>query len=187
MYQVTRFLESPDLQLGTTSNGNPPATSLIDANIKQRLLRHIDSCISEIDLDFSLATMKTTLDPETDNRLDRIEEMLMNGKTKIKSEPADNDEVTKPDSSTVSPGDENNNSNNGGKNSKRKLISSNKNKKNDKKITVTSTKSLEPATSCSSSVNNINQNTATSSQTNLSVVQVSIIYYFSNRLFGQWV
>lgn len=77
LLQVSRFLETPELQLGPTATLSA-SQQLVDPSIKQRLLRHIESCVSEIDLDFSLATMRT-LDPETDQRLDRLEEMLMGG------------------------------------------------------------------------------------------------------------
>lgn len=63
--QVTRFLDTPELHLcgdsskcmknqpnGTikTSNSN---SVFIEPAVKQRLLRHLNSCSSEIDLDFS--------------------------------------------------------------------------------------------------------------------------------------
>lgn len=74
---MTRFLETPELQLGPTATLNP-CPPLVEASVKQRLLRHLDACVSEIDLDFSLAGVHT-LDSETDQRLDRLEEMLMGG------------------------------------------------------------------------------------------------------------
>ncbi|KAG8332606.1 hypothetical protein J6590_017817, partial [Homalodisca vitripennis] len=155
--EVSRFLDSPELQLGPTA---PLGTSqqLIDPAIKQRLLRHMDSCVSEIDLDFSLASARG-LDPETDQRLDRLEDMLMGG-PKIQTEPLESDEMTKPDSSTISPGDENNNSHN---KARRKPSLTSRNRKPDKKTAVTSSKSADPSTASSSP--------ASSSQPNLSVVQ----------------
>ncbi|XP_054258307.1 transcription factor HES-1-like [Macrosteles quadrilineatus] len=151
--EVTRFLDTPELQLGPTAP-LAPGPPLIDTGIKQRLLRHMDSCLSEIDLDFSLATMRTSLDSETDQRLDRLEEMLMGG-PKVQT-PVDNEEMTKPDSSTTSPGDENNNSHN---KARRKPPTATRLRKPDKKPVVTSTKANEPAST-------------SSSQPNLSVVQV---------------
>ncbi|XP_075213967.1 uncharacterized protein LOC142320170 [Lycorma delicatula] len=129
--EVTRFLESPELHIGITPSINSTKQNspnqLIDPTIKQRLLRHLESCVSEIDLDFSLAAMKsgmkTLQENEVDNRMDEPMEdsILMNGATmdcnqRVKQEPMDSDETTKPDSSTVSPGDENNNHNNNNNN-----------------------------------------------------------------------
>lgn len=129
--QVTRFLESPELHMGVTQsiNSTKPGSpsQLIDPTIKQRLLRHLESCVSEIDLDFSLAAMKSGMKPLNDNEADNPHgeesmddgSILLNGPTAlsecsqrlVKQEPMDSDETTKPDSSTVSPGDENNNNN----------------------------------------------------------------------------
>ncbi|RZF34783.1 hypothetical protein LSTR_LSTR007835 [Laodelphax striatellus] len=154
--EVTRFLDTPELHLGVTPNLNIKPGSphqLIDPTIKQRLLRHLESCVSEIDLDFSLAAVKSglkALDNEADNRLDQIEDMLMAAECnqRIKQEPIDSDETTKPDSSTVSPGDENNNNNNNSsnvKNHKRRSSGarSRKSSNPEKKPLVTSTKTTK--------------------------------------------
>ena len=42
-FQVSRYLDAPDIITGNTSP--------IDPAFKQRLLRHLDSCVSELDLD----------------------------------------------------------------------------------------------------------------------------------------
>lgn len=77
--------------------------------------------------------------------------------------------MTKPDSSTVSPGDENNNSHN---KARRKPTTSSKSRKPDKKTVVTSTK-------CGDQV--IGSPAApSSSQPNMSVVQVSTSKHIEN-------
>lgn len=43
MLQVSRYLDAPDIITGNTSPMDPA--------VKQRLLRHLDSCVSELDLD----------------------------------------------------------------------------------------------------------------------------------------
>jgi hypothetical protein len=48
---VSRFLESPDLAL---TPGAP--TPALDPTIKQRLLRHLDTCVAELDLDIGLSS-----------------------------------------------------------------------------------------------------------------------------------
>uniref|UniRef100_A0A1B6CTN5 BHLH domain-containing protein n=1 Tax=Clastoptera arizonana TaxID=38151 RepID=A0A1B6CTN5_9HEMI len=170
-HEVTRFLDTPELHSGPTSNLS--SSQLIDPNIRQRLIRHIDSCIAEIDLDFGLASIKT-MDPETDQRIDRLEEMLKGEKAHIKTEPLDCDEITKPDSSTISPGDENNNSHSN-KSTKRKSAglsllcnngASTRSKKGEKKNG--SSKNPDVATT---SAGYPPSNTS-SNQSNLSVVQV---------------
>ncbi|KAL0266433.1 UNVERIFIED_CONTAM: hypothetical protein PYX00_008967 [Menopon gallinae] len=72
--EVKTFLESPDLLLI-----NPAG---IDTGVKQRLFRHLEQCIGELDLDFRSGRA----DGETSEN-----------------------EVIRPDSSTVTQGDENNN------------------------------------------------------------------------------
>ncbi|XP_039278999.1 protein hairy [Nilaparvata lugens] len=169
--EVTRFLDTPELHLGVTPNlsikpGSPH--QLIDPTMKQRLLRHLESCVSEIDLDFSLAAVKSGLTDAIDNRL---EDMLM----AVKQEPLDCDDTTspaKPDSSTVSPGDENNNSAGAAKNHKRRSSGarSRKSSNPEKKPLVTSTKAtkaMDVATDFSSS-----PATQASTSSQVSVVQV---------------
>jgi hypothetical protein len=73
---VSRFLDSSDLAL----------TPALDPTIKQRLLRHLDTCVAELDMDFG---------PESST-------------VAVKAE-ADSEE--RPDSSTTVGGDENNNGN----------------------------------------------------------------------------
>ena len=43
MLQVSRYLDAPDIITGNTTP--------MDPSVKQRLLRHLDSCVSELDLD----------------------------------------------------------------------------------------------------------------------------------------
>ncbi|XP_021914475.1 transcription factor HES-1-like isoform X2 [Zootermopsis nevadensis] len=77
--EVSRFLESSDLAL---TPGAP--TPALDPAIKQRLLRHLDTCVAELDMDFC---------PEGDR--DAVK--------------AEADSEARPDSSTTVGGDENNN------------------------------------------------------------------------------
>lgn len=84
----------------------------------------------------------------------------------------ENDEMTKPDSSTVSPGDENNNSHNKTRRKPSATCRSTvcRNKKSEKKVGgLPSTKSTETVGTTPS--------TASSSQPNLSVVQVGFFLY----------
>lgn len=76
---MSRFLESSDLAL---TPGAP--TPALDPAIKQRLLRHLDTCVAELDMDFC---------PEGDR--DAVK--------------AEADSEARPDSSTTVGGDENNN------------------------------------------------------------------------------
>lgn len=75
----------------------------------------------------------------------------------VKSDVVENDEMTKPDSSTVSPGDENNNSHN---KSRRKPMTSSKCRKLEKKMTSCGEQSVG------------SPGAPSSSQPNVSVVQV---------------
>lgn len=43
LFQVARYLDTPDIATGTITQ--------IDPAIKQRLVRHLDSCVAELDLD----------------------------------------------------------------------------------------------------------------------------------------
>ncbi|PSN50556.1 hypothetical protein C0J52_03517 [Blattella germanica] len=90
--EVSRFLESSDLAL---TPGAP--TPALDPTIKQRLLRHLDTCVAELDLDFGLAGS-----PESNKE---------SGASPVKAEA---DSEARPDSSTTTGGDENNNSHNHG-------------------------------------------------------------------------
>ncbi|XP_063224658.1 transcription factor HES-4-like isoform X2 [Bacillus rossius redtenbacheri] len=86
--EVSRFLESADLL--SPAAGGPPVA--LDPRIKQRLLRHLDSCVAELDLDFGLAARDSAPPAAPDSPV-----------------PAEADGSARPDSST-SGGDENNNS-----------------------------------------------------------------------------
>ncbi|XP_050542989.1 transcription factor HES-1-like isoform X2 [Daktulosphaira vitifoliae] len=57
--EVTRFLECPELHMCSAGAGNliTPGATVIEPAVKQRLLRHLDTCSSEIDLDFSNSTV----------------------------------------------------------------------------------------------------------------------------------
>ncbi|XP_069690654.1 transcription factor HES-1-like isoform X2 [Periplaneta americana] len=88
--EVSRFLESSDLAL---TPGAP--TPALDPTIKQRLLRHLDTCVAELDLDFGLAAS-----PESNKDAALVK--------------AEADSEARPDSSTTMGGDENNNSHNHG-------------------------------------------------------------------------
>lgn len=71
--QVNRFLDTPELHLCNSDSTKSPkhqgANSIKQSNsifiepaVKQRLLRHLNSCSSEIDLDFSKSkTMQKAL------------------------------------------------------------------------------------------------------------------------------
>ncbi|XP_014290043.1 transcription factor HES-4 isoform X2 [Halyomorpha halys] len=87
--EVTRFLDSPELQ------GPKPG---LDPSVRQRLLRHLETTAAEISLDFADSHVEPLkpIDPETERRLEQLEEFLI-------------DDEARPDSSTA-PGDENNNS-----------------------------------------------------------------------------
>lgn len=87
--EVTRFLDSPELQ------GPKPG---LDPSVRQRLLRHLETTAAEISLDFTESQVEPLkpIDPETERRLEQLEEFLI-------------DDEARPDSSTT-PGDENNNS-----------------------------------------------------------------------------
>lgn len=65
--QVTRFLDTPELLLGPaalslTGSQSPPSASstsgLIDPGARKRLLRHLEACAAELDLDFGHAAAK---------------------------------------------------------------------------------------------------------------------------------
>ncbi|XP_067005673.2 transcription factor HES-1 [Anabrus simplex] len=89
--EVSRFLESSDLLSPTSSSSSSsPAPPPLDPGLKQRLLRHLESCVAELDLDFGLCAAAEQ--PESS----------------IKAEA---DSEARPDSSTTNGGDENNNSN----------------------------------------------------------------------------
>jgi hypothetical protein len=83
--QVSRFLESPDLAL---TPGAP--TPALDPTIKQRLLRHLDTCVAELDLDIGLSS-------SAEGNRDTVK--------------AEADSEARPDSSTATGSDENNNGN----------------------------------------------------------------------------
>ena len=86
---MTRFLDSPELQ------GPKPG---LDPSVRQRLIRHLETTAAEISLDFADSRVEPLkpIDPETERRLEQLEEFLI-------------DDEARPDSSTA-PGDENNNS-----------------------------------------------------------------------------
>ncbi|XP_034254264.1 transcription factor HES-1-like [Thrips palmi] len=65
--EVTRFLDTPELLLGPaalslTGSQSPPSASstsgLIDPGARKRLLRHLEACAAELDLDFGHAAAK---------------------------------------------------------------------------------------------------------------------------------
>lgn len=58
-YKVTRFLECPELHMCSNGTGTllSAGFTVIEPAVKQRLLRHLDTCSSEIDLDFSNSTV----------------------------------------------------------------------------------------------------------------------------------
>lgn len=70
----------------------------MDPSVRQRLLRHLETTAAEISLDFADSHVEPLkpIDPETERRLEQLEEFLI-------------DDEARPDSSTA-PGDENNNS-----------------------------------------------------------------------------
>lgn len=59
IFKVTRFLECPELHMCSTGTGTllSAGSAVIEPAVKQRLLRHLDTCSSEIDLDFSNSTV----------------------------------------------------------------------------------------------------------------------------------
>ncbi|XP_011312625.1 transcription factor HES-1-like isoform X1 [Fopius arisanus] len=114
--EVSRYLEAPDIITGNTSSMEPA--------IKQRLLRHLDSCVSELDLDLG-SRPDSAIGSSSGSMADRIsgttspsarEQYTLaapqcsssSNPVLMKSEVADQ-ESTRPDSSTTA-GDENNNS-----------------------------------------------------------------------------
>lgn len=69
--EVQRYLETPDAQTMT----------LIDAGVRQRLLRHLDNCIAEVDVDIRNANTST---PNSNNG--QIEERLVAPTANLNSE-----------------------------------------------------------------------------------------------------
>ncbi|KAK9500254.1 hypothetical protein O3M35_001547 [Rhynocoris fuscipes] len=160
--EVTRFLDTPELQ-----GISPLGKAAIDPSVRQRLIRHLESCAAEIELDFASAAIAhepiKPIDSETERRLEQLEELLV----------SESEEGARPDSSTASPGDENNNPRNS------RLIINNNNNNNNNMNTINSNnininnnnvmnKSKRPRTMADSS-------TSASTSTNpVSLVQVVI-------------
>lgn len=118
MFQVSRYLDAPDI---ITGNSTP-----MDPAVKQRLLRHLDSCVSELDLDLG-SRPDSGLGSSPGSVTDRVAGTTSPGPLDhhvpvgphcsaaltpaglIKSEIPEMVEAARPDSSTTA-GDENNNS-----------------------------------------------------------------------------
>lgn len=117
MFQVSRYLDAPDIITGNTTPMDPA--------VKQRLLRHLDSCVSELDLDLG-SRPDSGLGSSPGSVTDRVTgatspgpldhhvpptphcSTALNPAGLIKSEIPEM-ETARPDSSTTA-GDENNNS-----------------------------------------------------------------------------
>nr|CAD7264047.1 unnamed protein product [Timema shepardi] len=100
--EVSRFLESSDLLNSSTGTQSSPIT--LDPRIKQRLLRHLDSCVAELDLDFGLSPSSSS--PSTAaGSPDSKDPVSSSPLAAVKAEA---DSEARPDSSTTG-GDENNN------------------------------------------------------------------------------
>jgi len=119
MFQVSRYLDAPDIITGNTTPMDPA--------VKQRLLRHLDSCVSELDLDLG-SRPDSGLGSSPGSVTDRVTGATSPGPLDhhvtvgphcsaaaltpaglIKSEIPEMVEAARPDSSTTA-GDENNNS-----------------------------------------------------------------------------
>lgn len=118
MLQVSRYLDAPDIITGNTTPMDPA--------VKQRLLRHLDSCVSELDLDLG-SRPDSGLGSSPGSVTDRVAGTTSPGPLDhhvpvgphcsaaltpaglIKSEIPEMVEAARPDSSTTA-GDENNNS-----------------------------------------------------------------------------
>lgn len=116
---MSRYLDAPDIITGNTTPMDPA--------VKQRLLRHLDSCVSELDLDLG-SRPDSGLGSSPGSVTDRVvgatspspmdhhvpvgphcSSAALTPASLIKSEIPDMVEATRPDSSTTA-GDENNNS-----------------------------------------------------------------------------
>ncbi|XP_012135810.2 bHLH protein similar to Deadpan isoform X2 [Megachile rotundata] len=122
--EVSRYLDAPDIITGNTTPMDPA--------VKQRLLRHLDSCVSELDLDLG-SRPDSGLGSSPGSVTDRVtgagspgpldhhvpsvarRSTSLNPAGSIKAEIPDI-EPARPDSSTTA-GDENNNNSSGGSNS----------------------------------------------------------------------
>ncbi|KAK3923401.1 Transcription factor HES-4, partial [Frankliniella fusca] len=131
--EVTRFLDTPELLLGpaalslTGSQSPNTATStsgLIDPGARKRLLRHLDACAAELDLDFGHAAAKMAAQggPGSSQMAAHLAALTASMASPPSSPGGDGlglddhrlkteeeCDATRPDSSTVSTGDENNN------------------------------------------------------------------------------
>uniref|UniRef100_A0A8D8M775 Protein deadpan n=1 Tax=Cacopsylla melanoneura TaxID=428564 RepID=A0A8D8M775_9HEMI len=95
--EVSRFLETPELHLGLSctttltpgSGGNtkssPSSMALaslisgepvIDSGVRQRLFRHLENCMSEIDLDFNASAEKLGITQDFSSEDDSVFQML---------------------------------------------------------------------------------------------------------------
>jgi len=95
--EVTRFLECPELHMCSTGTGTllSAGSAVIEPAVKQRLLRHLDTCSSEIDLDFSNSTVVIPDDiiggdelsncSTTDSKNDRVKSEPPKKRTRSKS------------------------------------------------------------------------------------------------------
>ncbi|XP_011495415.1 PREDICTED: protein hairy-like [Ceratosolen solmsi marchali] len=115
--EVSRYLDAPDIITGNTTPMEPA--------VKQRLLRHLDSCVSELDLDLGSrpdsglgsspgSVTERVLGPGSPLPLEHPHHAVAHcsaalGAALIKQEMPELVDATRPDSSTA-PGDENNNS-----------------------------------------------------------------------------
>ncbi|XP_052122294.1 uncharacterized protein LOC113209432 isoform X1 [Frankliniella occidentalis] len=129
--EVTRFLDTPELLLGpaalslTGSQSPNAATStsgLIDPGARKRLLRHLEACAAELDLDFGHAAAKMAAQggPGSSQMAAHLAALTASmasppsspggegvDDSRLKTE--EECDAARPDSSTVSTGDENNN------------------------------------------------------------------------------
>lgn len=55
--EVQRYLETPDVQTMT----------IIDAGVRQRLLKHLEGCVTEVDMDLRPPSLEERLQPEENN------------------------------------------------------------------------------------------------------------------------
>nr|CAD7195202.1 unnamed protein product [Timema douglasi] len=101
--EVSRFLESSDLLNSSTGTQSSPIT--LDPRIKQRLLRHLDSCVAELDLDFGLSPSSSSPSTTVAGSPDSKDPVSSSPLAAVKAEA---DSEARPDSSTTG-GDENNN------------------------------------------------------------------------------
>ncbi|XP_057653008.1 transcription factor HES-4-B-like [Diorhabda carinulata] len=66
--EVQRYLETPDAQTMT----------VIDTGVRQRLLRHLDNCVAEVDVDVRQADASNTPSEDTQDGSNRLKEEVNN-------------------------------------------------------------------------------------------------------------